>query len=226
MISTAGFLYSGVLMLQIPSRLFRPDVAIAVLLLLTSAAALGQSTAGQPLPVQSLSGTSSGQSLGDVARANQEKKAADASGAPSPKVITNADLPKKPDEDADPVNQNQNTASDPPKAATNRKAAQQRATEQRAGEHWRQQILEQKDKIANLQTRCDRLRARIHFADTGNPNSSGVGYYAGQAYNAQEARAMERLHDMEDQLNQQKQKLDRIQEAARHAGMHTTVYDP
>ncbi|MFZ1919871.1 MAG: hypothetical protein WAU58_20035 [Terriglobales bacterium] len=213
-------------MLRISSRRFCADVAVTASLLLTSIAAFGQSTSGQSLSVQSLSGTSSGQSLGDVARANQEKKAADASGAMPPKVITNADLPKKPDEDADPVNQNQNSAANTANTSASRKAAQQRAAEQRAGEHWRQQILEQKDKIANLQARCDRLRARIHFADPGNPYSSGVGYYAGQAYNAQEAREMERLHDMEYQLSQQKQKLERMQEAARHAGMHTTVYDP
>jgi len=211
--------------LRISSRLFRADVAITALLLLTSIAAFGQSTTGQSVPVQSLSGTSSGQSLGDIARANQEKKAAEAPDV-TPKVITNTDLPKNPDGDADPVNQNQNSAPVPTRAATSRKAAQQRAAEQRAGEHWRQQILEQKDKIANLQARCDRLRARIHFVDPGNPYTSGIGYYGGQAYNAQEARMMEHLHEMEDQLNQQKQKLERMQEAARHAGMHTTVYDP
>ncbi len=212
-------------MLRLYSRRFRADVAITALLLLTNIAAFGQSTTGQSLPVQSSSGTSSGQSLGDIARVNQEKKAAEAAGATPPKVITNADLPKNSDGDTEqPADQSQNSAPDPARAATSRKAAQQRAAEQRAGEHWRQQILEQKDKIANLQARCDRLRARIHFVDPGNPYTSG--YYAGQAYNAQEARAMERLHEMEDQLKQQKQKLERMQEAARHAGMHTTVYDP
>ncbi len=213
-------------MLRISRRLFCADLAITVLLLLMSLAAFGQSTTGQPVAVQA-SGSSSGQSLGDIARANQEKKAAEAAGATPQKVITNADLSKNSDGDTEqPADQNQNPAPDPARAATSRKAAQQRAAEQRAGEHWRQQILEQKDKVANLQARCDRLRARIHFADPGNPYTSGIGYYAGQAYNAQEARQMERLHDMEYQLNQQKQKLERMQEAARHAGMHTTVYDP
>jgi hypothetical protein len=31
---------------------------------------------------------------------------------------------------------------------------------------------------------------------------------------------------MQQQLDEQKRKLDQMQEAARHAGMHTAVYDP
>lgn len=212
-------------MLRISSRRFPADVAIAALLLVTSVAAIGQSTTGQSLQVQSLSSSSSGQSLGDIARANQEKKAAEAPGATAPKVITNADLPKNPDVDTEqPADQNQNSAANPANTAASRKAAQQRAAEQRAAAQWRQQILAQKGKVANLQARCDRLRAQIHFVNPGYPyNSDNT---AGSTYNGQESRMMERLHEMKDQLNQQKQKLERMQEAARHAGMHTTVYDP
>jgi hypothetical protein len=97
-------------MLRISSQRFCADVVIAALLLLTGVAAIGQSTTGQPLPVQSVSGTSSGQSLGDIARANQGKKAAEASGTTPPKVITNADLSKNSDGDAEqPDDQNQNS---------------------------------------------------------------------------------------------------------------------
>jgi hypothetical protein len=211
-------------MLRISSRRFCADVAITALLLLTSIAAFGQSTTGQSVPVQSLSNSSSGQSLGDIARANQEKKAAEASGT-TPKVITNSDLPKNPDEDPEqPANQNQNSAGNPASAAASRKAAHQRVAEERAGAQWRQQILAQKGKVAILQARCDRLRAQIHFVNPGYPYSSDN--TTGSTYNGQESRMMERLHEMEDQLNQEKQKLERLQEAARHAGMHTTVYDP
>jgi len=211
-------------MLRISSRLFCADVVIAALSLLTSIGAFGQST-GQSLPVQSLSGTPSGQSLGEIARANQEKKAAEAKGATPSKVITNADLPKNADEDtAQPADQNQNSAPNPANAAANRKAAHQRAAEERAGAQWQQQILAQKGKVAILQARCDRLRAQIHFVNPGYPYSSDN--TSGSTYNGQQSRMMERLHEMEDQLNQQKQKLERMQEAARHAGMHTAVYDP
>ncbi|MGB9232879.1 MAG: hypothetical protein WCC04_00565 [Terriglobales bacterium] len=213
-------------MLRISIRGSCSIVEIAALLLAACLAMFGQSTIAQSVPVQSLSGPPSGQSLGEIARENQEKKAAGSSTTTPPKVITNADLPKNAGGDADPVNQNQNPAAKPPNSAASRKAAQQRVAEQRAAEQWKKNILAQESVVANLQGRVDRLRARIHFADPGNPYSSGIGYYGGLAYNAQEAREMERLHEMEDQLNQQKKKLEQMQEAARHAGMHTTVYDP
>jgi hypothetical protein len=46
------------------------------------------------------------------------------------------------------------------------------------------------------------------------------------AQNQYQARQLERLAQMQLQLNQQKKKLEDMQEAARHAGMHTAVYDP
>lgn len=45
-------------------------------------------------------------------------------------------------------------------------------------------------------------------------------------YNRYQARQLERVAQMQQQLDEQKRKLDRMQEAARHAGMHTAVYDP
>jgi hypothetical protein len=37
---------------------------------------------------------------------------------------------------------------------------------------------------------------------------------------------MEREAQMQEQLGEEKNKLEQMQEAARHAGMHTPVYDP
>jgi len=211
---------------------------ILALLLFASCAASGQSTSSQPVSTQSLSGPSSSQSspsqsassqsLGEIARENQEKKSA---ATTAPKVFTNADLPKDPDGyTGPPASQDQDASPSPDNAAAsrveNRRAAQQRAAEQRAAEQWRQQIFAQKNRVAILQQRVARLRARIHFVDPGNPYASDPSYWAGLAYNAQETRLMERLHDMEVQLSQQKHKLEDMQEAARHAGMHTNVYDP
>ncbi len=164
-----------------------------------------------------------GQSLGDVARENREKKAASPSAA-APKVITNADLPKDPDADAS-TNAGPADAQTAPSAedaASSKKAAAQRAAEQRAAERWKRLILAQKAVIANLQTQVDDLKASIHFVD---PNAT-YDYYAGLAYNRYEARQLERLKRTEQRLEEQKKKLEDMQEAARRAGMHTAVYDP
>jgi hypothetical protein len=160
------------------------------------------------------------QSLGDAARENREKKAAETSTTP-PKVITNADLPKNPNGSTGATEENNMPATPSPADA-----AEQRADDQRAAHHWKKQILAQKNTIADQQARIDKLRASIHFVDPNYNCDATYCYYAGVAHNRRQAQRMERLKQMEQQLDQQKQKLEEMQEAARHAGMHTAVYDP
>jgi len=163
------------------------------------------------------------QSLGDVARENRDKKTADASSTP-PKVITNANLPKDPDADAaqnDSEDESQ-TSSSQARQESSRQAAAQRAAEQRVAAQWKRKILAQENTIANLRLRIDRLKASIHFVD----ENTTYDYYAGVAHNQYEARQLERLQRLQEQLAAQRHKLEDLQEAARHAGMHTTVYDP
>ncbi len=141
--------------------------------------------------------------------------------APAPKVITNSDLPRDPDGYTT-ATANPHASPSPANAAASRKAAAQSAAQQRAAAQWRQQILSQENKVANLQGRVDRLRAQIHLV---NPNAN-YSSSEGIAYNPGQARQLVRLQEMQDQLNQQRQRLEQMQEGARHAGMHTTVYDP
>jgi len=200
------------------------------LLFLTSAATFGQTAqnqalSGQSSNEQSTSNTSSsatslsGQSLADVARANREKKAADASTA-SPKVITNADLPKNPEGYTGPPSDDEKR-SNRPSGNTAREEAQQKALERASGV-WRQQIVAQTNKIAMLQTRIDRFRAQIHVVDP-NANYDDA---AGTSYNGAQATQIRILKDMEEELRQQQQRLQDMQDSARRAGMHTAVYDP
>jgi predicted RNase H-like nuclease (RuvC/YqgF family) len=156
-----------------------------------------------------------GQSLGDVARENRGKKTDDASAA-QPKVITNADLPKDPDANQEPAGA-QSGASASSQAAENR-SAQQRLAEQRAADQWKRQILAQKNKMATLQARIDQLNSLIRSA-------GGSVQYEGPSSRYQ-ARQLQRVAQIELQLDEQKMKLDQMQEAARHAGMHSAVYDP
>lgn len=177
-----------------------------------------------------------GQSLGDVARENRERKAEDASAA-SPKVITNKDLPKDPaaSQDAPQTPAVAPSAATEPnsdrtiedkslaarRAADNRgahRSMQQRMAEQRAADQWKRQILAQKEKMAALQSRIDQIRGSIRAA-YGN-----VQYQ--EPYNRPEARQLQRIEQIQQQLDEQQIRLNQMQEAARRAGMHSAVYDP
>jgi hypothetical protein len=168
-----------------------------------------------------------GQSLGDIARENREKKTDDASATP-PRVITNKDLPKDPaahqEASTAPVGTDgaaSSTTADPRsddhRAA--RRSAEQRLAEQRAAEQWKRQILAQKNKVVTLQTRIDLLKASMQ-----PPNSTAQ--YESLTYNRYQARQWQRIEQAQHKLDEQKMKLDQMQEAARHAGMRTAVYDP
>ena len=163
-----------------------------------------------------MSSAAYGQSLGDIARENREKQNAEDASAAQPKVITNANLPKDPDANQEPA-EAQSGASASSKAADHR-SAQQRLAEQRAADQWKRQILAQKNKMATLQARIDQLNASIRSA-------GGSVQYEGP-YNRYQARQLQRVAQIQLQLDEQKMKLDQMQEAARHAGMHTAVYDP
>jgi hypothetical protein len=153
-------------------------------------------------------------SLGEVARANRAKQQSQAADGTMPKVITNHDLP------ANPPGTPESSASEPMTSVsgTNRSDpyADQRlsnhlAAEQRTGERWKVQIAEQETRIANLQARIDRINASIHAA-------VGTAQYDTPASRYQ-AMQQERLAMLQEMLDQQKQKLAMMQDAARRAGM-------
>ena len=156
-----------------------------------------------------------GQSLGDIARENREKKS-EAASAAQPKVITNANLPKDPDANQEPAEVQSGASAS--STAADHGSAQQRLTDQRVAGQWKRQILAQENKMAALQARIDQLNASIRSA-------GGSVQYEGP-YNRYQARQQQRVAQIQLQFDEQKMKLDQMQEAARHAGMHTAVYDP
>ena len=171
-----------------------------------------------------ITAVSYGQSLGDVARENREKKAAEDNSTSTPaKVITNKDIQK--DVDADQTAQEDSKAEAPApteqKSAEQRSAhrsAQQRLAEQRVANQWKRQILSQKSRVAALQARIDQLNAEIRST------YGSVQYEA--PYSRLQARQFQRISQMQQQLDEQKVQLAEMQESARRAGMHTAVYDP
>jgi hypothetical protein len=175
-----------------------------------------------------------GQSLGDIARQNREAKGknADADSTIQPKVITNKDLapdgttsavPFGPSPVANapqtPATSEQTTQSQRvTEARAQRHNEQQRIAQERAAEQWKRQILAQKHKLVTLQARVDQLRASIQA-------ENGTTQYEGPNGRAQ-ARQLQRVAEIQLQVDEQRRALVEMQEAARHAGMHTVVYDP
>lgn len=95
--------------------------------------------------------------------------------------------------------------------------AEQDRTQLRAGEQWKERIQNQEGRIAELQARIDQMNASMR--NSGSTISEGP-------YNRYQARQMQRIAQMQQMLDVQNRRLAQMQEAARHAGMHTTVYDP
>ena len=159
------------------------------------------------------------QSLGDVARENREKKAQNAP-AEAPKVIGNNDLPKDPDAESQSVEQDDETTAEavPNNGPSAQQSARRRAAEQKVANGWQRQIAAQKNKVAVLQARIDELNASM--------TSEGGSVQYEPPYNRPRVRRMRRIAEIQQRLDVETAKLADMQEAARHAGMHTVVYDP
>jgi hypothetical protein len=154
-----------------------------------------------------------GQSLADIARANREKQNSAPPTANQPAVITSDDLEAGTDGKAKDA---QHPVVKVSKVAVHARAEQD-AIDPRAAAQWKKQIVAQEDKIATLQGKIDELNASIHPAGSAQFNGP---------YNKFQTTQMQRLADVQLQMDEQKKKLAEMQEEARRAGMHTTVYDP
>jgi len=149
-------------------------------------------------------------SLGDLARQQrQQKEAADKNGKPA-KVITNEQIPARP-------------------LAALREARESRTEEsgshyntnadKASAERWKSQITSQKNQVANLQREIDDLNESIRFAPA-NCVENCVGW------NERQREKQLRVDRMGAQLDEQKRRLDEMQDSARRAGFGSSVYDP
>ncbi|HLV89143.1 MAG TPA: hypothetical protein VKV39_19325 [Candidatus Sulfotelmatobacter sp.] len=178
----------------------RPLSRISLLTLMFAGAAFAQSA--------------SGDSLGDIARANRAQQQAQQTSGATPKVITNQDLP------SDPPGVPEESLDDPMTMVSGVKhsdrAADQRLSnrlqaEQRNGSLWKARIEDQENRIADLQARIDRVNASMHaYVGTAQYDTPVGRYHTIQ---------MERLAMMQQALDQQKRRLASMQDAARRAGM-------
>jgi seryl-tRNA(Sec) selenium transferase len=169
--------------------------------LLLNAAAIAQSQ------------SQSGDSLADMARANRAKQQAQEAAGAKPKIITNQDLPSAPSgipESVEPMT----TVSGVKRSVdsySEQRANQRQLAELRTGEQWKARIQDQEARIADLQTRIDRvnqsMRAAVGTAQYDTP------------VNRYQSIQMERLAHMQEMLDQQQRRLSMMQDAARLTGM-------
>jgi hypothetical protein len=162
---------------------------------------------------QSQSQSPSAESLADVARANHAQQQAQEAAGIKPKMITNQDLPSDPPgvaESSEPMT-TVSGVKRPPDRYSDQRATQRLVAEQRAGGQWRARIQDQEARIADLQARIDRVNGSMHAAVGTAQYDTPVSRY--------QSIQLERLAHMQEMLDQQKQKLAMMQDAARHAGM-------
>ena len=152
-------------------------------------------------------------SLGDLARQQRQQKGqsktAPGREANSPKVITNEQIPEHPEvSTATTANGGERTAQ--PGTASGPK---------QPAEHWKSQILAQKNQIASLQGQVDELNESIRFAPA-NCVANCVGW------NERQREKQQQVERMRAQLEDQKRRLDDMQDSARKQGYGSSVYDP
>jgi chromosome segregation ATPase len=152
--------------------------------------------------------SSYGQSLGDVAREQRQKQAKD--GHPAHKVVTNEEIPESPE-----ATSGGSTSIED----HNGSAAAPASNDTHSGEEWKAKIQAQKSSIASLQNQIDRLNSSIHFVEANR-------YTNGAQYNQRQVQKQDEVQRMQKQLDEQKQKLQDMQESARKAGLGSSVYDP
>ncbi len=148
-----------------------------------------------------------GQSLGDVAREQRQKRQAK-DPKTAAKVVTNDEIPESPDagstsDDAAP------DSSGPASATSGKKTAEQ----------WKAEITVRKARIAALQSQVDKLNDSVHFVEANR-------YYNGVQYNQYQLKKQQAAERMQKQLDTEKKALGDAQEAARKAGFGSAVYDP
>jgi hypothetical protein len=162
----------------------------------------------------SLCGIGLGQSLGDAAR-EQRQKQQTKENKPAAKVITNEDIPAH-DTLADSPSDRAGSSPHHSYAYESRPSA---GGYKKPSEQWRAEIQGQKNAIASMQRQMDELNASVHFVEANR-------YRNGVQYNQRQIQKQEEVQRMQQQLDEQKKRLEEMQEGARRDGYGNAVYDP
>ena len=153
------------------------------------------------------------QSLGEVARQARQQKTQGHEGkdAPARKVVTNDQIPEQAASTADGSGADQShelpshhTSSEPGKLSA---------------ERWKALIQAQKDVVSSLQKQIDKVNSSIHFVEANL-------YVNGPQYNKRQAQKQQEVERAQAQLEEQKKRLEDMQDSARKQGYGSSVYDP
>jgi hypothetical protein len=152
-------------------------------------------------------------SLGDLARQQRQQreqsKTTPDKDAKTPKVITNEEIPSHPGPKIRSV-ANKGTDDALPTPSEEPKQSAQ---------YWKSQIIAQKNQINVLQRQVDELAESIRFAPA-NCVANCVGW------NERQREKQERVESMKSQLDEEKRRLEDLQDSARRQGYGSSVYDP
>jgi len=156
------------------------------------------------------------QSLGDIARqAKQQKQHSEGNTAQSSDpqkpsksahVITNEEIPEH--------DETTNTAPQSGDSLSVRPDKEQK----RSADYWKSHILQTKRSIASLQHSIDALSSSIRFSQ-GN-------YEKHVDWNERQRQKQQEVENLKSQLDRLQKHLEELQEAARHQGYGSSVYEP
>jgi oligoendopeptidase F len=154
------------------------------------------------------------QSLGDVARQQQQKKNQQPATGEK-KVLTNEDMPKgSPDEDVV-TKSNSLQASN----ASHRDNLQKESAKPSA-EELHSKIQKRKEEIAETQERIDKIEGTINFVQ----NNRNI-YTNAPEYNEHQKQKQQAVEQLKGILKERQDELKQLQEQARQAGYGSAVYD-
>jgi hypothetical protein len=152
-------------------------------------------------------------SLGDLARQQRQQKdqskAAPGKNAKPSKVITNEEIPEH----------TEKSSAAGSKVGGPRSVSDFSNAPKLPAEQWKSQILTQKNQLASLQRQVDDLNESIRFAPA-NCVENCVGW------NERQREKQQQVERMQGQLEEQKRRLDDMQDSARKQGYGSSVYDP
>ena len=151
-------------------------------------------------------------SLGDLARQQRQQKeqskTSPAKDAKPSKVITNDEIPE-----------HAQTGSLHKVSAQETVTTASSTGPKTSAEQWKSQIFAQKNQVTTLQNQIDELNESIRFAPA-NCVANCVGW------NERQREKQQRVERMQAQLEDQKRRLEDMQESARKQGYGSSVYDP
>jgi hypothetical protein len=149
--------------------------------------------------------------LGDLARQQRQQKAAPTKDAKAPKVITNEEIPDHSEKTSSAAGSGEERGSMPASGSS--------GGPKQPAAYWKSQILAEKNQVSALQRQIEELNESIRFAPA-NCAANCVGW------NERQREKQERVERMQAQLEDEKRRLDDMQESARKQGYGSSVYDP